>query len=119
MPTSLLERYGRSKVAQIIAEFYAEVLASPTLGRYFDSANIERLIDHQRTFMATFMGGPPSFTRDQMRAAHDLLDITGDDFSEMMRILEACLARFEVEAEDVQTVMRRYRGYQHHIVKPA
>ena len=102
---TMLERYGGfSAMAEIIAAFYGKVLASPSLRRHFDTVDMRSLIDHQTMFVACLMGGPPSFSDDELRRAHRPLQITEADFSEMADLLKLTLEEFKLASADVAQI---------------
>ena len=105
-PKSIYERYGGfSTINRIVIDFYDNVLDSDVIGPFFEDVDLERLIDHQTKFIASLMGGPVSFTDEQLRRAHANMTIAAADFDEMKRILAGALELHGVEAEDVATVM--------------
>lgn len=118
MDDALYSRYGLAKVTQIISKFYSEVLQSPRLRNYFDGVHIRTLVDHQSAFMTTAMGGPDTFTDSRLHEVHARLRITDEDFSEMIRLLEATLTDFGVEPADTQLVLERYERSRSVIVHP-
>lgn len=116
MGETLLHRYGRVRVAQIVASFYRDVLRSSRLAHYFHDVPMSGLIEHQATFMAMVMGGPPAFSDEEIHIAHSRLGITDEDFEEMLRLLEVNLLKFEVEPEDTTQVVAGYRELQSQVV---
>ena len=77
MRRSIFERYGGfTSVSKIVLSFYDKVLDSPTVSPYFANSDMKRLIDHQTKFMASLMGGPASYTNDQLERVHAKLGIT-------------------------------------------
>ena len=116
MGETLLEQYGRIRVAQIVSSFYRDVLRSPRLGHFFADASIQELVDHQAVFMQTAMGGPAVFSDEHLSRAHAHLDIAKEDFDEMMRLLEVNLLRFDVTPEDAAQVVAEYRIKQSHLI---
>lgn len=117
MDGTLLERYGRVRIAQIVAYFYRDVLRSSVLGHYFHDVSMGGLVDHQAQFMEAVMGGPAMFTNEQIAAAHRYLGITDQDFDEMIRLLEVNLLRFEVTVEDADGVLAGYRVLKDQIIE--
>jgi hemoglobin len=113
---NLRDRYGAAKVTRIVTAFYASVLESDRLHRHFEGADMHTLIDHQAVFLTTMMGGPESFGHAQIAAAHGSLGISGKEFDEMLRILEAKLEEFEVESADIDAVVGGYRTFRDAVV---
>ncbi|MEJ2374994.1 MAG: group 1 truncated hemoglobin [Pseudolabrys sp.] len=104
--STIFERYGGfAKVSRIVSSFYDRVLESPVLEPYFIEIDMRRLIDHQTKFMAQAMGGPASYTNQQLERAHSHLQITADAFEEMQMLLRETLEDFGVERDDVEAVI--------------
>lgn len=116
MGERLLERHGRAKVAQIVASFYNDVLGSPRLARYFHNVSIPGLVEHQAMFLATTMGAPSLFSADDIRYAHAHLEIGGEDFEEMLRLLEDALLRHGFTRAECDEVLSAYRSFQDQVV---
>lgn len=71
MRHTIFERYGGfAKVSRIVSSFYDKILESPITSTYFDNIDMRRLIDHQTKFIAYVMGGPASYTNDQLERVH-------------------------------------------------
>ena len=119
MAETMLEKYGRGRLARIVSSFYSDVLRSRRLAPYFADASIAGLIEHQSQFLAMVMGGPPAQTEIELEVAHQRLGITADDFDEMLRLLENTLGSFGVDPADVAQVMSRYRQMQGSVVNPS
>lgn len=104
--STMFERYGGfAKVSRIVSSFYDRVLDSPVLQPYFTEVDMRRLIDHQTKFMAQAMGGPASYTNQQLERAHSHLQITAAAFEEMHTVLRETLEDFGVERDDVEAVI--------------
>ncbi len=108
MPPSIFERYGGfATVHQIVSEFYDKVMEHPTLSTYFATVDMERLITHQTRFIASIMGGPPSFTDEALRRAHAPHNIGRDDFLAIVELVRVTLQEFSVDAADIETIMQQ------------
>ena len=116
MSETMLEKYGRGKLTQIVSSFYGDVLRSPRLAPYFAEVSIVGLIEHQSRFLAMVMGGPPAYTDAELEAAHLHLDIAEADFDEMLRLLAKSLDSYDVDPEDVAQVIARYRQTRSSVV---
>jgi hemoglobin len=103
---NLYDKYGGfSKINKIVMAFYDQLLDSETVGPYFDDIDMPRLIDHQTKFVAMLLGGPVSFTDEQLGRAHASLGVTGEHFDEMKAILHDTLTAHGVELADAERVM--------------
>ena len=67
MKSTIFQRYGGfASVSKVVMSFYDKVLDSPVASPYFANTNMKRLIDHQTKFIAQIMGGPVSYTDEQL-----------------------------------------------------
>ena len=102
----LYEKYGGfGNINKIVMAFYDTLLDSEEIGPYFDDIEMGRLIDHQTKFVASLLGGPASFSNDQLRRAHENLNITADHFDEMKSVLSDTLVAHGMSIEDAELVM--------------
>ena len=105
MKRTIFERYGGfASVSRVVMEFYDRVLDSPEVSPYFANSDMKRLIDHQTKFMATLMGGPASYTNEQLERVHARLGITESAFYEVIELLSETLEDFDFRDEDVEEV---------------
>jgi len=75
MAQSMFERYGGfSVVSRIVSSFYDRVLDSDNLAPYFEGTDMRRQIDHQSKFISSLMGGPASYSNDQLERSHERLN---------------------------------------------
>jgi hemoglobin len=105
MDRSIFERYGGfSSVSRVVMSFYEKILDSPVTSPYFANTDMKRLIDHQTKFIATVMGGPASYTNEQLERAHARLGITEEAFHEAIELLSETLEDYDFNDEDVRIV---------------
>jgi hemoglobin len=105
MRQTVFERYGGfASVSRVVTEFYDRVLDSPVASPYFEHTDMRRLIDHQTRFMSQLMGGPASYTDDQLERVHARLHITDEAFTEVATLLKETLEDMDFEPEDVAEV---------------
>ena len=97
----LVDRYGRPLIARVVTDFYAAVLKSPRLNRYFETASVGALVEHQTNFMMAVMGGPSAFSDDHIRDTHKHLGVTTEDFDELIELLEKTMEAHGVAAEEL------------------
>jgi hemoglobin len=120
MNGSVFERLGGfARVRLIISDFYARVLESERLGRYFQHIDMRRLIDHQTKFISALMGGPAAFTNEQIARAHVRLGISSDEFAEMAVLLRETLEDAGVEDADVDRVLAHAESLRPYVVAEA
>ncbi len=93
MTQSVFQQLGGFKaVSGIVMEFYERVLDSDIVGDFFDGIDMPQMIDHQTKFVASLLGGPASYTNEQLRKAHQHLSINAEQFNEICKILDGTLA---------------------------
>jgi len=106
MATTLYEKYGGfGSVNKVVMAFYDSLLDSDEIGPYFDEIDMPRLIDHQTKFVAMLLGGPVSYSDDQLGNAHRTLGITNEHFDQMKSILFETLTDHSFEVIDANVVM--------------
>jgi hemoglobin len=105
MKSTIFQRYGGfASVSKVVMSFYDKVLDSPIASPYFANTDMKRLIDHQTKFIAQVMGGPVSYTDDQLERVHDHLGITEVAFKETMELLMETLEDYDFSDEDIRYV---------------
>lgn len=103
----LYQKYGGfSSINKLVMAFYNRLLDSDEVGPYFEDVDMSRLIDHQTKFMAMLLGGPASFTDEQLRNAHSSIGITHTHFDELKVILFDTLCEHGIETHDADTVLK-------------
>jgi hemoglobin len=106
MPRSIFEKVGGfATVSRVVMSFYDRVLDSDILGPFFEDVDMPTLIDHQTKFVASMMGGPASYTDDQLRQIHEPLGIDDAAMDEMVDLFRETLEDFDFDAKDVATVV--------------
>lgn len=103
---NLYEKYGGfGAINRIVMAFYDQLLDSDEIGPFFDGLDMSRLIDHQTKFVASLLGGPASFSDQQLQRAHASLNIGDDHFDELKRIMFDTLIAHGVSDDDASTVL--------------
>lgn len=106
MRETMFERVGGfARVRLLVSDFYDKVLESERLGRYFETIDMRRLVDHQTKFLAAVMGGPASFSDAQLTRSHTHLGITDEEFDEMAELLEETLEDGGLADADVERLI--------------
>lgn len=117
MAATMFERYGGfGTVSKIVMAFYDKVLDSDVIGDYFEDVDMPALIDHQTKFIAMAMGGPASYTNETLRQVHAGLDIDTTSFNEAVSLLQRTLEEFEVEPDDIDTIIDDIRNRAQYII---
>lgn len=118
MNGSLFEQLGGfARVRLMVSAFYDKVLDSERLGPHFRHIDVRRLIDHQTKFMSAMMGGPASFTDDQIARAHQRLGISEEEFDEMAELFRETLEDFGVATEEVARLNAHVRSMRPYVVE--
>ena len=108
MQASLYAKYGGfSKIHNLIENFYEKILLSENLGVYFLNVDMEPMIKHQTSFVSSLMGGPASFNDEQLKLVHHSLNITQNEWEEVIVILVQVLNDFGVEKADSDSLIRK------------
>ncbi|EEE35872.1 putative cyanoglobin [Rhodobacteraceae bacterium KLH11] len=106
---TLYEKYGGfSQVSKIVLSFYDTLLDNDEVGPFFDDVDMSKMVDHQTKFIASLLGGPASYTDNQLRQLHSHLDIRDVHFDELETVLRGALVEHGVAAEDVETVVAEF-----------
>ena len=117
MAQTLFERYGGfAQVSKVVSEFYDQAQESPVIGPFFANTDMRRQIDHQTKFISSLLGGPTSFSDEQLKSAHAHLAIDDEAFEEVASLLEETLEDSGFEAADVAVVKREVTRRKHIIV---
>ena len=95
---------GFSAVSNIVMDFYEQVLDSDIVGDFFENTDMNKQIDHQTKFISSLLGGPASYTNEQLRKVHSHLHIMPEHFEEILVLLDRALEKNGVNADDRQFV---------------
>ncbi len=118
MQQTMFERYGGFvKISRVVSAFYDKALDSPILSPYFENSNMQRIIDHQTKFIASLMGGPASFTNEELSRVHKNLNINREAFSEMAELFCETLEDFDFDGNDIDDVANAIKVREPFIVK--
>ena len=111
MEKSLFERYGGfSVVSKIVLDLYDRLLDDDDVGPFFDEVDMARIVDHQTKFVSALMGGPASYTDEQIKIMHKHLTITDEHFDKLETILRATLDDHGVASEDQETIIGAFEA---------
>lgn len=118
MKRTIFEKYGGfSNISRVVMSFYDKMLDSSVISPFFVGIDMKRLIDHQTKFIATVMGGPASYTKEQIGRVHLHLRITEPAFEESLELLRETLEDFDFQDDDIDQVIDEMNSYRHEIVK--
>jgi hemoglobin len=114
---SLFERLGGfSRVRLMVSDLYDRILDSERLGPYFQGIDVRRLVDHQTKFVSSLMGGPASFTNEQLTRAHAHLRLSPEEFDEMADLFREVLEDFRVPDADVERLHAHLLSLREHVI---
>ena len=118
-PTLYEKLGGEQTIKVVVEEFYVRVLGDPLLSPVFEGVDMARLKRHQALFLSQALGGPKQYEGRDMEAAHAGLGITSDQFDAVAGHLVATLQHFQVEQEDIDTIVAVVAPLKEAIVAPA
>lgn len=117
MAQSIFLRYGGfASVSKVVSAFYDKAIESPLLSPYFENIDMPRLIDHQTKFFSSLMGGPASFSNEELERVHSHLNINEREFQEMVDLLKETLEDFDFEDSDIAAVHGEILSRKRYIV---
>jgi hemoglobin len=119
MSISLYDKYGGMEtVSLVVHKFYKKIQESSLLMPYFEGINIDGLISHQVKFFSYVMGGVDGYDMNNFKNSHFKFKITDEAFAEVIKILRNTLEEFNVENEDVNSIVNSASGLKNLVVNP-
>ena len=116
----LYEKLGEAKVNAAVELLYKKILADDILKGYFEAIDVERLIKHQKSFLAVAFGGGNLGTIGQaLRKAHVgpvQQGISDSEFDRLAVHLEAALAELKVPRELIGEVLQTIDGLREQVL---
>lgn len=103
-------------VRKLIADFYSKVLENDKLAVLFERTNMERLIDHQTKFFAMILGGPVSYTDEEIKLAHQRLGISNIQFDMTKECLVETLEDFDLSEDHISYISNAFESKRKIIV---
>lgn len=111
MGSSLFEKYGGfSVISKIVLDLYDRLLDDDDIGPFFDDVEMARIVDHQTKFVSSLMGGPASYTDEQIHRMHARLDIANAHFDKLEALLRETLKDHGVAEEDVDVIVGAFEA---------
>lgn len=115
---TMFERYGGfATVSRIVSAFYDQITDHPELARYFEATDMRRLIDHQTKFIASVMGGPASYSNEQLERIHSTMNIREQDYDTVVGMLRETLEDFDIDESDIAAICGDVVSRKRYIVK--
>ena len=111
MGRSLFDKYGGfSSISRVVLDLYDRLLDDDDVGPFFDEVEMAGIVDHQTKFVSSLLGGPASYSDDQIRRLHDHLTIDDAQFDRLQTILAATLADHGFEPDDIVQVVAQFEA---------
>ena len=98
---------GAVAVGAVVDELYVRVRSDPALADFFVDVDMAMLKAHQRAFIAAALGGPETYSGQDMAAAHRNLTISAADFDAVVGHVLDTLAGFGVATDVLMGVTDR------------
>ena len=118
MQQSLFEKYGGfSVVSKIVLDLYDRLMDDDDVGPFFDDVEFAKIVDHQTKFVSSLMGGPASYTDEQIEKLHNGLAIGEHHFDQLTRILTQVLNDHGVTEEDAAAIIGEFDSRRGLVVK--
>ena len=116
MSKSLYDQLGGfSVVRKLVSDFYDRVLKEEDLAPFFKDTDMADLIDHQTKFWTTLLGGPASYTDEQLRKIHTM-GIQDHHFDLVVDLAVETLEDHDIDAQHIGDISEQLRGYRSSIV---
>jgi len=109
---------GFTSVRKLITAFYDNVLDCDEVSILFENVNMERLIDHQSKFFSMLLGGPASFTDQELIQAHMRLGISSHQFDLTKECLVETMEDFELSDKHIDFISNAFESKRELIVQP-
>lgn len=108
---------GAPAITVVVDRFYQLVLGDDRLRGFFDGVEMVRLKRHQVALVSQVMGGPVGYEGRDLRAAHDGMGISQEDFAAVAGHLVTSLTEAGVEPAIIDRVVGTIAGTEADIVE--
>lgn len=108
---------GAPAITAVVNRFYDLVVADERLAGYFEGVEMVRLKRHQVALVSQVMGGPVAYEGRELRAAHEGMGISSDDFAVVVGHLVTALTEAGVPSEIIGRVGAALGGTEADIVE--
>lgn len=108
---------GGPAIAAVVDRFYQLVLGDDRLRGYFNGVEMVRLKRHQVALVSQVMGGPVGYEGRDLRAAHNGMGISPEDFAAVVDHLVTALTEAGVEKAIIDRVGIALAGTESDIVE--
>lgn len=105
-PNSIYARLGgREAIDAAVDLFYEKLLADERVAFFFEDVNMKVQIRKQKEFLSAAFGGPEPWEGDDMRKAHEDLDLRAEDFQAVAENLQLTLKELKLDEALIQEIM--------------
>ena len=108
---------GAPAITAVVGRFYELVVADDRLAGYFEGVEMPRLKRHQVALVSQVMGGPVEYEGRELRAAHQGMGISTEDFAVVVGHLVTALTEAGVPSEIIGRVGVALGGTEADIVE--
>ena len=113
MSKSLYDELGGfSAVRKLVSDFYDRVLEEDDLAPFFKDTDMANLIDHQTKFWTTLLGGPASYTAEQLGKIHAKMGIEDQHFDLILDLAVETLEDHDVDSQHIDNIAEQLKGYR-------
>lgn len=117
MSQLLYEKYGGFDVfSAIVFKFYQKILESERIKPYFEDVHLGFLVEHQTNFICKALGGPDRYEGRDLKEIHASLNISVEEFDEVLSLLRLSLIEKEVAEDDIALIVNLISSVQGEIV---
>lgn len=109
---------GFSAVRKLVLDFYERVLDEDDLAPFFVDTDMAALVDHQTKFWSTLLGGPASYTEDQLFRLHESMGIQDAHFDLLAELVADTLEDHDFEEQAIKALVGKLAEYRSSIVTP-
>ncbi|MDZ7744999.1 MAG: group 1 truncated hemoglobin [Halobacteriales archaeon] len=107
---------GREGIADVVDDFYAQLVGDDELGEFFANADIKRLRETQTDFLCEAAGGPETYDGPSVREAHLHVPFTPDHIERAVELLYQSLDEHDVADDDADAVVAAVAAYQEELL---
>jgi len=107
---------GEDALDEIVAAFYAKVVADADLGAMFADVDVDRLVHMQEEFLGVAFGSPDHVADADLAAAHARRHVTGRQFSRFVELFTDTLADRGLPPETLDRARDRLALYVDDVV---
>ncbi|KAB7515197.1 group I truncated hemoglobin [Halosegnis rubeus] len=107
---------GREGIADVVDDFYAQLVGDDELGEFFADADIKRLRETQTDFLCEAAGGPETYDGPSVRDAHLHVPFAPAHIDRAVELLYRSLEEHGVPDEDADAVVEAVTAYQEELL---